>query len=201
MLMQAYPILQTKLYVPPVRPELVSRPRLIERLNAGLHRKLTLVSAPAGFGKTALLRDWLAARGWPAAWLTLQDADNTPGHFLLRLAAACRPHLPGIAGSILPCLGGERGDVEDGLAVWLNALAAREEVLVVVLDRYEQIVAPAVHALVARMLDCPPPCLHLFLTSRAVPPLPLPRLRVRRQLLEVKLAGWGEQAAANGVQG
>jgi LuxR family maltose regulon positive regulatory protein len=168
----------------------------LEQLDAGMGYALTLLVAPTGAGKTALVRDWLATSGWPAAWLTLEEADNTPGRFLLRLVAACQPHLPGIAGSVLPCLGGERGVVEDGLAAWLNALAAREEVLVVVLDRYEQIVAPAVHTLVARMLDYPPPCLHLFLTSRAVPPLPLPRLRVRRQLLEVKLAGSGERTAA-----
>jgi LuxR family maltose regulon positive regulatory protein len=69
------PILTTKLYVPPPRPEAVPRPRLIERLNEGLRRKLTLISAPAGFGKTTLLSDWLAGCGRPAAWLSLDEGE------------------------------------------------------------------------------------------------------------------------------
>ena len=77
------PLLTTKLYIPPVRPELVSRPRLIERLNAGLQRKLTLVSAPAGFGKTTLLSEWIGESanqrcGRPVAWLSLDEGDNDP---------------------------------------------------------------------------------------------------------------------------
>ena len=88
--MQAYPILQTKLYIPPIRPELVSRPRLIERLNAGLPagRKLTLVSAPAGFGKTTLVSEWVARCERPAAWLSLDEGDNDPTRFLTYLVAA-----------------------------------------------------------------------------------------------------------------
>ena len=82
--MQRYPLLQTKLYIPPVRPELVSRPRLIERLNAGLPagRKLSLVSAPAGFGKTTLVSEWVAGCERPIAWLSLDDGDNDPTRFL-----------------------------------------------------------------------------------------------------------------------
>ncbi len=89
--MQPYPILQTKLYIPPIRPELVSRPRLIERLNAGLPagRKLTLISAPAGFGKTTLVSEWVAGCDErPAAWLSLDEGDNDPTRFLAYLVAA-----------------------------------------------------------------------------------------------------------------
>jgi LuxR family maltose regulon positive regulatory protein len=75
------PPLLTKLYIPPPRPELVPRPRLIERLNAGLHRKLTLVSAPAGFGKTTLLSEWVASNGRPVAWLLLDKGDDDPTQF------------------------------------------------------------------------------------------------------------------------
>ena len=82
----ATPFLKTKLYIPPVRPELVPRPRLIERLNAGLHRKLTLVSAPAGSGKTTLLSEW--ASGRPVAWLSLDEGDNDLIRFLTYLVAA-----------------------------------------------------------------------------------------------------------------
>jgi len=77
----AMPLLRTKLHIPPVRPELVSRPRLIERLNAGLHCKLTLISAPAGFGKTTLLSEWVTGCGQPVAWVSLDKGDNDPACF------------------------------------------------------------------------------------------------------------------------
>jgi LuxR family transcriptional regulator, maltose regulon positive regulatory protein len=81
-------LLTTKLYIPPTRPELVSRPRLIERLNMGLHRKLTLISAPAGFGKTTLVCEWVTGCNRPAAWLSLDAGDNDPNRFLTYLVAA-----------------------------------------------------------------------------------------------------------------
>src|SRR5260370_24449031 len=82
------PILATKLYIPPPRPHVVSHPRLIERLNEGLHRKLILISAPAGFGKTTLVSEWLAGCERPAAWLSLDAGDNDPTRFLTYLVAA-----------------------------------------------------------------------------------------------------------------
>src|SRR5713226_3335715 len=82
------PILATKLYIPRPRPNVVSRPRLLERLNEGLHRKLTLISAPAGFGKTTLVSEWLAGCGRPAAWLSLDEGENDPARFLTYLVAA-----------------------------------------------------------------------------------------------------------------
>ena len=91
--MQQYPLLQTKLYIPPIRPRLVSRPRLIEQLNAGLHRKLTLVSAPAGFGKTTLVNEWIQALGGATppiaiSWLSLDEGDNDLVRFLSYFIAA-----------------------------------------------------------------------------------------------------------------
>ena len=80
------PLLKTKLYIPPARPELVSRPRLIERLNEGLGRKLTLISAPAGFGKTTLISEWVAGCGRPTAWVSLDEGDNDPTRFLAYFA-------------------------------------------------------------------------------------------------------------------
>jgi len=82
------PILATKLYIPRLRPNVVSRPRLIERLNEGLHRKLTLISAPAGFGKTTLVSQWLAAGPRLTAWLSLDEGENDPTRFLTYLVAA-----------------------------------------------------------------------------------------------------------------
>src|SRR3970040_154662 len=82
------PALATKLYIPPPRPKVVLRPRLIERLNEGLHRKLTLISAPAGFGKTTLVSEWVAGCERPVAWLSLDEGDNDPTRFLTYLVAA-----------------------------------------------------------------------------------------------------------------
>ena len=98
------PILATKLYVPPPRPGVVLRPRLIERLNEGSHRKLTLVSAPAGFGKTTLLSEWLAGCGRSAAWLSLDEGDSDPTRFLTYLVAALRTIATNIEESVLSAL-------------------------------------------------------------------------------------------------
>src|SRR6266480_5996732 len=84
------PILATKLYIPPLRPNVVIRPRLIERLNEGLHRKLILISAPAGFGKTTLVSEWVEGIERPTAWLSLDEGDNDPTRFLTYLVAALR---------------------------------------------------------------------------------------------------------------
>src|SRR5262245_28546629 len=100
------PILATKLYMPPLRPNVVRRSRLIERLNAGLHRghKLTLLSASAGFGKTTLVRDWLAGCGRPAAWLSLDAADNDHARFLTYLIAALQSMAPHVGERVLAML-------------------------------------------------------------------------------------------------
>src|SRR5690242_4739521 len=98
------PILATKLYIPPPRPNVVLRPRLIERLNEGLHRKLTLISAPAGFGKTTLLSEWLATYQRRAAWLSLDQADNDPARFLVYLVAALQTIAPNIGAELLAVL-------------------------------------------------------------------------------------------------
>ncbi len=98
------PILATKLYVPPPRPKAVLRPRLTERLDEGLHRKLALVCAPAGFGKTTLIGDWLAGCGRPAAWLSLDEGDSDPTRFLAYLVAALRTIATNIEESVLSAL-------------------------------------------------------------------------------------------------
>ena len=104
--MQPYPILQTKLYIPPIRPELVSRPRLIERLNAGLPagRKLTLVSARAWFGKTTLVSEWVTGSDLHVAWLSLDEGDNDPIRFLTYFIAALQTIAPKIGTGVLAIL-------------------------------------------------------------------------------------------------
>src|SRR5688572_5015952 len=98
------PILATKLYKPPPRPKIVLRPRLIERLNEGLHRKLTLVSAPAGFGKTTLVSEWVAGCERPATWLSLDEGDNDPTRFLVYLVAALQTIVANIGAGVLGVL-------------------------------------------------------------------------------------------------
>src|SRR5437762_703789 len=90
------PILATKLYIPPLRPNVVSRPRLLERLNEGLHRKLILIAAPAGFGKTTLVSEWVEGIERPAAWLSLDKGDSDPTLFLTYLVAALQTIAPTI---------------------------------------------------------------------------------------------------------
>ena len=86
----SFPLLTTKLYMPPIRPELVPRPQLMKQLNEGLHRKLVLISAPAGFGKTTLISTWIRYSGIPVAWISLDEGDNDPARFLAYLVAALR---------------------------------------------------------------------------------------------------------------
>src|SRR3990170_5176433 len=98
------PILATKLYIPPHRPKVVFRPRLIERLNEGLERKLTLISAPAGFGKTTLVSAWVAGCERPVAWLSLDDGDNDPTRFLTYFIAALQTITANIGAGVLSVL-------------------------------------------------------------------------------------------------
>src|ERR671938_98876 len=100
----ATPILATKLYIPPRRPTVVRRSRLIERLNAGLHRKLTLISAPAGFGKTTLAAEWVAGCGRPVAWLSMEEGDSDPTRFLTYLVAALQTIAPMVGTGLMGTL-------------------------------------------------------------------------------------------------
>src|SRR5438046_7599815 len=97
-------ILATKLYIPQLRPHLVSRPRLLERLNEGLHRNLTLISAPAGFGKTTLVSEWVGGIERPAAWLSLDEGDSDPAHFLVYLVGALQTIAADIGEGVLDVL-------------------------------------------------------------------------------------------------
>jgi len=195
-------ILATKLYLPPLRPNAVRRPRLIERLSNGLlqgrsfARKLTLVSAPAGFGKTTLLSAWietLASASEPVgprfAWLSLDEDDGDPIRFLAYLAAAVRTVAPDTGLSVLAALeASQPPPVEALLAAWLNELAALAEPVCLVLDDYHALDARPVDEALAFLIDHLPPQLHLVIATREDPDLPLPRLRARGQLVELRAA-------------
>src|SRR4028118_1738439 len=183
------PILTTKLYVPPPRPEAVPPPRLIERLNEGLHRKLTLVSAPAGFGKTTLLGEWLAGGERPAAWLSLDEGDNDPTRFLSYLVAALQTIAPNIGEGVLGALQSPQPpSTESTLTALLNEITAVSDDLVLVLDDYHVIDARAVDDALTFLIEHLPPQVHLVIATREDPHLPLARLRARGQLTELRAA-------------
>ncbi|MFN2227266.1 MAG: LuxR C-terminal-related transcriptional regulator [Anaerolineae bacterium] len=182
-------LLATKLYVPRARPNLVSRPGLVRRLEEGMQqgRRLSLISAPAGFGKTTLLVEWLHSQsgrrpGWAAGWLALDDDDNDPARFLAYLAAALRR-----AGAAVepprPAAG-----LRPVLAALINQVAATSLPILLVLDDYHLVDEAEIHDAVSYLLDHAPPNLHLAIASRADPPLPLPRLRARGQMTELRQA-------------
>ena len=197
------PLLQTKLYIPPVRPELVPRPRLIERLDEGLDlgHRLMLVSAPAGFGKTTLLSEWVRWMGdrrgvaTRVAWLSLDEGDNDPVRFLAYLAAALgvgevlhgTPPGRGLGASVDGQGLGASVDGEGFLAGLINQVSAGPGGLVLVLDDYHLITAQPVHDAVSFLLDRLPVNAHVAIATRADPSLPVARLRGRGQLTELRL--------------
>ena len=188
-------LLETKFYVPRSRRGLVPRPRLSQRLDRGSALKLVLVSAPAGFGKTTLLTEWLAAGPAAptdqrlAAWLSLDRSDNDPASFWTYVIAALRTVAPGVGDSALALLQAPRpSPIETVLTVLLNDLGATAGDLVLVLDDYHVIDASDVQDGMAFLLDHLPPWLHVVIASRADPALPLARWRARGELVEIRAA-------------
>jgi LuxR family maltose regulon positive regulatory protein len=202
----AIPLLKTKLYVPPVRPRerVVSRPRLIERLDDGMHsgRKLTLISAPAGYGKTTLVSTWLSGRKCPTAWLSLDAGDNDPVRFLRYVIAALQTIAPGVGEATQGLFQSPQlPPPESILTVLTNELCSLPDQVALVLDDYHLIGAADIHRAVSFVLEhLPSPSgVHLVILTRADPPLPLSRLRARSQLAEFRagdLRFTTEEAAA-----
>ena len=189
------PLLETKLYVPGPRRGLVPRPRLSQRLDRGTTSKLMLISAPAGFGKTTLLTEWLAAGpAGPAderlaAWLSLDRADNDPASFWTYVIAALQTVAPGVGESALTLLQAPQPPpIETVLTALLNDLGASTGDIVLVLDDYHVIDARDVQDAMAFLLDHLPPRLHVVIASRTDPALPLARLRARGELVETRAA-------------
>jgi len=202
------PILATKLFVPPPRPQRVPRPRLIERLNEGLKRApgVTLISAPAGFGKTTLVSEWIHAKAegphpihpssftrsvhpFKVAWLSLDEGDSDLVRFLAYLVAALQTVAPDVGAAAWAALQGlPPPPAEAILTTLLNDLSALPEALVLVLDDYHVIEAQPVDAALTFLVEHLPPQLHLVITTREDPQLPLARLRARGQLTELRAA-------------
>ena len=193
-------LLLTKLYIPPPRSNLVLRPRLVEQLNKGLSsgRKLTLISAPAGFGKTTLVSEWVAGPrdcppklvcGSSVAWLSLDEADNDPARFISYLVAALQTIKPGIGEGLLPALQGPQPlHIETLLTLLLNEISAYPEHFVIILDDYHSVDSQTVDQSLNYLIEHQPPQMHLVISTREDPQLPLARYRARGQLTELRAA-------------
>jgi len=183
----AAPILTTKLHIPIPRPNLVLRPRLIAQLNAGLDRKLTLISASAGFGKTTLISEWLADRSRPVAWLSLDEADSDPMRFLNYLVASLQTVAPQVGEGIPALLQSPQPPATEAvLTALLNDLAMIPEGIILVLDDYHAVDGTLIDSALTFLLEHLPTQMHLVIATREDPRLPLARLRARGLLTEVR---------------
>ncbi len=187
----ATPLLRTKFYIPPLQSGIVHRPRLIQKINEGLARKITLISAPVGFGKSTLLSEWIPTSRRPVAWLSLEEADNDPIRFWAYFQAALQTlqqDLTNEAQAIFHSEGQpfEQAHIESFITLLVNYLSDHPQELALVLDDYHQIHNQVIHNGIAFLIDHLPPNMHIVLTSRADPPLPLPRLRARGQMNELR---------------
>lgn len=179
------PILQTRLQMPPLRAVLVKRPRLFARLAQNL--PLTLVSAPAGFGKTTLLSQYVTHLSRPVAWLSLDEALDDPARFWTHVIAACRSVVEGFGDAALVQLDTPAAlPAETIPTILINELAGQEQPLTLVLDDYHAIRDPAIQDSVAFLAEHLPRTLQLILCTRVDPPWPLARFRARHQLAEIR---------------
>ncbi len=192
------PILATKLYIPPLRPNVVIRPRLLERLNEGLHRNLILISAPAGFGKTTLVSEWVVGCQRPAAWLSLDEGANDPTRFLTYLVAALQTIAATIGEGVVGVLQSPQPPPTEAiLTALLNDITTIKDQFVLVFDDYHVIEAKAVDHALTFLLEHLPPHMHLVIATREDPPLPLARLRVGGQLTEVRVTDLRSPASSH----
>jgi LuxR family transcriptional regulator, maltose regulon positive regulatory protein len=186
----AVPVLLTKLYIPTPPLKVVVRARLINALDEGLSagRKLTLISAPAGFGKSTLVSEWITGSGRPAAWLSLDKGDSDPARFLVYLIRALQSISPDLGAGLLDAFQAPQASIESILTALLNEIAAVPNDFLLVLDDYHEVDSKPVDDVLAFFFEHLPPRLHLVITSREDPFLPIARLRGQGQLTELRAA-------------
>jgi len=181
-------LLTTKLYIPPRPPSLVPRKRLADRLSDGTRTRLVLVSAPAGFGKTILLGDWARDIKWPNVWVSLDQDDDDLLRFLTYVIVSLQKAIGHDFGELI--LAGfqatQQPSVESTLSMLINEAASVPEDFVLILDDYHLVEQPSIHQALTFLLEHLPPQMHLVIASRSDPPLPLARLRVRGELVEIR---------------
>jgi LuxR family maltose regulon positive regulatory protein len=184
-------ILATKLYIPPPRSKIVLRPRLIERLKEGLAMgcRLTLISAPAGYGKTTLMSEWRAGVGsvFPVAWFSIDSGDNNPFRFWGYVTTALSALDGALTGTTATLLQSPQfPPAEEFITSLINSISGFTKDFTLILDDYHLIIAPEIHQYLAYLVEHLPPRMHLVLLTRSDPFLPLARLRARGQLLELR---------------
>jgi LuxR family transcriptional regulator, maltose regulon positive regulatory protein len=185
-LLQRYPLLATKTQVPRQESELVARPRLVEQLNRSAVAPLVIVVAPAGYGKTTLISTWAQQHERPVGWVSLDAQDNAIPRFWLHVIAAIQLLQPGLGeGALAWFFAAEAPPLEARLELLINDIALAANDVTLVLEDYHLIQSQSVHDSLTFFVEHLPPQMHIVLTSRAYPSLPLQRLRVRRQLLEL----------------
>ncbi|AOZ91184.1 LuxR C-terminal-related transcriptional regulator [Paenibacillus crassostreae] len=181
------PIISTKLFIPPARSNVVLRPRLNELLNEGLHRRLTVISASAGFGKTTLVSEWLRGCKQPVGWLSLDEGDNNLTSFLTYLIAAIQTFSHNTGEGLFGLLQSQQPPpTEMILNAFINEITTIKDHFVLVLDDYHVIDAQPINEAIAFLLEHMPPLMHLFIVTREDPHLPMARLRVQDELIEVR---------------
>jgi LuxR family maltose regulon positive regulatory protein len=183
-------LLLTKLYIPPPSPTVVNRPYLISRLSEGLARrcKLTLLSAPVGYGKTTLVSSWLSTLNRPVAWLSLDPEDDDPVRFWTYVIAALQTIQPELGQAALTLLqAAQMPLIENILSDLINQIAVLSDKLILVLDDYHLLESSSLHQDLNFLLDHLPSQLHLVIITREDPPLPLPQLRARGQMVELRI--------------
>jgi len=187
--MMSIPILTTKLYTPPTRPDIVPRERLIEQLNSGSSGRITLISAPAGFGKTTLVSAWLQQRGGSAAWLSLDAQDNDAARFWHYLIAAIQTLHPSLGEGVQASLQqSQPPPIENLLAILINELSYIASPFILALDDYHLISEECIHQDLDYFIDHLPPRFHIVIATRENPPLSLSRWRARAELTEIRVA-------------
>ncbi len=180
-------LLVTKLFIPPLRSNAVTRTRLLARLNEDAQRKLTLISAPAGFGKTSLLSAWASSGECMTAWLTLDERDSEPVRFLAHVIAALQSVAPGIGADVESALQGPQVPSMDVLlTALLNEISSGQRRIRLVLDDYHLTESEPVDRSVEFLLDHLPSQLHLVIATRQDPAISLSRLRTRGQMTELR---------------
>jgi len=184
-----FPLLETKLYVPSPPTTLVTRPRLVERLSKGIKCKLVLISAPAGFGKTTLLSEWIQKNEMPVSWFSIDKSDNDPLHFFNYITAGLRTIKADIGKSTQDLLKSTQLiPIQSILINLINDAMSIPIDFALVIDDYHLIDTKQVHEMIAFLLDHMPQHMHLVITTRSDPPLALPRFRSQNQLTEIRAA-------------